>query len=102
MPVSYRHLKILPAKLHLFCRKSLKLSEFNVIFRANYLYQLKQSDDDNYAILKDGLIQLLPNITEFTPEVVTLPDGQQKIYDVKIKERFCAQPTTKQNETKLS
>lgn len=94
MPVSYRHLKILPAKLQHFCRKSLKLSEFNVIFRANYLYQLKQSDDDNYAILKDGLMQLLPNITEFTPEVITLPGGQRKIYDVKIKERFCAQPTT--------
>ena len=61
---------------------------------SEYLYQLKQSDDDNYAILKDGLIQLLPNITEFTPEVITLPGGQRKIYDVKIKERFCAQPTT--------
>lgn len=61
---------------------------------SEYLYQLKQSDDDNYAILKDGLMQLLPNITEFTPEVITLPGGQRKIYDVKIKERFCAQPTT--------
>jgi len=30
---------------------------------------------------------------EFTPEVVSLPGGQQ-IYDVRIKEKFCARPTT--------
>ena len=61
---------------------------------SEYLYQLRVSDQDNYALLKDGLLQLLPNITEFTPEVVTLPDGQRKIYDIRIREKYCAQPTT--------
>ena len=61
---------------------------------SEYLYHLKESDDDSYAILKDGLMQLLPNMVEFTPEVVILPDGQQRLYDIRIKERFCTLPTT--------
>lgn len=60
---------------------------------SEYLYHLKNDDEDNYAILLDGLMQLIPNMEEFTPEMVTLPGGQQ-IYDVRIKEKFCAQPTT--------
>lgn len=61
---------------------------------SEYLYQLKTTDDDNYAILKDGLLQLIPNLTEFTPEVITLPDGQRRIYDIRIREKYCTQPTS--------
>lgn len=60
---------------------------------SEYLYRLKTDDEESYAILVDGLMQLIPNIEEFAPEVVSLPGGQQ-IYDVRIKEKYCAQPTT--------
>lgn len=60
---------------------------------SEYLYRLKTEDDGNYAILVDGLMQLIPNMEEFNPEVVSLPGGQQ-IYDVRIKENYCARPTT--------
>ena len=61
---------------------------------SEYLYHLKETDAENYELLEDGVLQLVPNLREFSPEVVTLPDGQRRIYDVRVRERFCSQPTS--------
>lgn len=59
-----------------------------------YLFKLKTTDRNNYAILVDGVLQLLPEIEDFSPEVITLADGQSKIYDIRVKEKFNVQPTS--------
>lgn len=61
---------------------------------SKYLFKLKATDADNYSILKDGLLQLLPNIEDLSPEVVLLPDGQNKIYDIRVKEKQCTKATS--------
>lgn len=61
---------------------------------SEYLYRLKESEPDNYALLEDGLLQLIPGITEFSPEMITLPDGITRIYDVRVKEAHCIRPTS--------
>lgn len=61
---------------------------------SQYLFHLKQSNDQNYFVLVDGIQQLLPQIIEISPEEIVLADGQSKIYDIRVKEKFNAQPTS--------
>jgi hypothetical protein len=61
---------------------------------SQYLYLLKTTDQDNYQILEDGILQLLPTVEEFSPEVVLMPDGRTRIYDIRIKEKNCVRSTS--------
>lgn len=61
---------------------------------SEYIYRLKETDDYNYAILSDGIQQLIPGIVEFEPDEITLTDGRSKVYDIRIKEEFNVNPTS--------
>lgn len=61
---------------------------------SEYIFRLKETDDYNYAILSDGIKQLIPGIVEFEPEEITLADGRSKVYDIRVKEEFNVNPTS--------
>lgn len=61
---------------------------------SQYLYLLKTTDEDNYRILEDGILQLLPTMKEFSPEVVLMPDERTRIYDIRIREKNCVRSTS--------
>lgn len=61
---------------------------------SEYLYQMKTTDADSFAILSDGIKQLIPNIVTFEPDEITLSDGRSKVYDIRIQEEFNSQPTS--------
>lgn len=61
---------------------------------SEYLYKLKTEDFGNYSILKDGLLQLIPSLEDFSPEAIHLSNGQEKIYDVTVKEKHCVHTTS--------
>lgn len=55
---------------------------------SEYLYRLRETDGQTYAVLEDGIRQLIPNIVSFEPVQVTLGDGLSRIYDIRIVEQY--------------
>jgi len=61
---------------------------------SEYLYRLRDEDENRYSILQDGLKQLIPNVVELEPVEVTLGDGHSHLYDIRVTERHNIQPTS--------
>ena len=59
-----------------------------------YIFQLKETEADNFSILSDGIRQLIPNLVSFEPDEITLSDGRSKVYDIRVQEKYNSQPTS--------
>ncbi len=61
---------------------------------SEYIYRMKEMDADNFSILSDGIKQLISGVVSFEPDEITLSDGQSKVYDIRVQEKFNSQPTS--------
>ena len=61
---------------------------------SEYIYFLKNTDENDYGILSDGIKQLIPRIVEFEPDEITLSDGRSRVYDIRVREAFNTTPTS--------
>ena len=61
---------------------------------SEYIYRMKETDTGSFSILSDGIKQLIPRVTSFEPDEITLSDGRSKVYDIRVQEEFNSGPTS--------